>query len=41
MPDKGTPTPGGDAGAKISDTKSGVVTIKPVSPKAPQQPVRH
>jgi hypothetical protein len=43
MPDKGSPTPGGDAGAKISDTKSGCITkMAPVPPvKQPQQPVRH
>lgn len=43
MADKGTPTPGGEAGAKISDTKSGAVTkMAPVpSIKQPQQPVRH
>lgn len=37
----GAVTPGGQHGANISDVKSGVVTSKPVSPKAPQQPVRH
>lgn len=43
MADTGTPTPGGEHGAKISDTKSGCITkMAPApSPKTPEQPVRH
>lgn len=41
MADNGNPTPGGEHGAKISDTKQGCTQMQPVKPKAPEQPVRH
>jgi hypothetical protein len=37
----GQPTSGADFGAKTTQNKSGVVTMQAVTPKAPEQPVRH
>ena len=41
MADNGNPTPGSEAGAKISDTKVGCTQMAPAKPKQPEQPVRH
>lgn len=38
----GAPTSGGEFGAKTSENKKGVVAkMDAVTPKAPEQPVRH
>ena len=37
----GSPSDGGEFGAKISDVQSGVKTIDYVAPKSPEPPVRH